>query len=92
MAEYIAAEVIEEHRLPTPLVWVEHYAEHEGEIGEYSLVRFSGWELEEVCLGGVWRYRVVSPQWAPLRHEGLHSFTIGASDQSAIATLAGGLS
>ena len=34
MAEYLVAEVIEEHALPTPLVWVEHYPEHEGEIGE----------------------------------------------------------
>jgi hypothetical protein len=37
MAEYLAAEVIEGYRLPTPLVWVEHYPEHEGEIGEYLL-------------------------------------------------------
>jgi hypothetical protein len=41
MAEYIAAEVIEEHVLRTPLIWVEHYPEHEGEVGEYSLVKFS---------------------------------------------------
>jgi hypothetical protein len=34
MAEYLAAEVIEEHSLPTPLTWIEHYPEHEGEIGE----------------------------------------------------------
>jgi hypothetical protein len=53
MAEYLAAEVIEEQSLHTPLVWVEHYPEHEGDIGEYSLVRFSSWELQEVCLGGV---------------------------------------
>jgi hypothetical protein len=69
MAEYLAAEVIEEHRLPTPLIWIEHYPEHEGEIGEYSLVRFSDWEPVEVCLGGVWRYRVGSPRWSPLRRE-----------------------
>jgi hypothetical protein len=61
MAEYLAAEVIEGYRLPTPLVWVEHYPEHEGEIREYSLVMFAIWEREEVCLGGVWRYRVGSP-------------------------------
>jgi hypothetical protein len=46
MAEYLAAEVIEKRDLPSPLVWVEHYPEHEGEIGEYSLVarrkRFGG--------------------------------------------------
>jgi hypothetical protein len=31
MAEYIAAEIIEEHELPTPLTWIEHYPEHQGE-------------------------------------------------------------
>jgi hypothetical protein len=66
MAEYLAAEIIEEHSLPTPLTWIEHYPEHEGEIGEYSLVTFFSWELTEVCLGGVWRYRVGSQRWSPL--------------------------
>jgi hypothetical protein len=69
MAEYLAAEVIREQSLPTPLVWIEHYPEHEGEIGEYSLVRFSDWRREEVCLGGEWRYRVGSPEWASLSVE-----------------------
>ena len=67
MAEYLAAEVIEEHGLPTPLVWIEHYPEHEGKIGEWSLVRFSSWEVEEVRLGTVWRRKVGSPRWWPLR-------------------------
>ena len=53
MAEYLAVEVIEGYRLPTPLVWVEYYPDHEGEIGEYSLVMFANWERVEVCLGGV---------------------------------------
>jgi hypothetical protein len=70
MAEYLAAEVIEEHSLPTPLTWIEHYPQHEGEIGEYSLVRFSSWELTEMCLGGVWRCRIGSPRWSSLRPEG----------------------
>jgi hypothetical protein len=70
MAEYLAAEVIEEHCLPTPLTRIEHYPEHEREIGEYSLVRFSSWELTEMCLGGVWRCRIGSPRWSPLRPEG----------------------
>ena len=69
MAEYLAAEVIEEHDLPTPLTWIEHYPEHEGEIGEYSLVRFSRWAPEEVYLGGVWRHRIGSPLWSPLPPE-----------------------
>ena len=70
MAEYLAAEIIEEHSLPTPLTWIEHYPEHKGEIGAYSLVRFSSWELTEMCLGGVWRCRIGSPRWSPLRPEG----------------------
>ena len=69
MAEYLAAEVIEEHGLPTPLIWVEHYLEHKEEIGEYSLVRFSGWDLEEVCVGGAWRYRIGTPAWSRLSHK-----------------------
>lgn len=66
MAEYLAAEVIEEHGLTTPLIWIEHYPEHRGEPREYSLVIFSSCEREEVCLGGIWRYRVGSPKWSPL--------------------------
>ncbi len=69
MAEYLAAEVVEQHDLPTPLVWVEHYPEHEGQIGEWSLVRFSSWEVEEVCLGGVRRHRVGPPRWSRLSPE-----------------------
>ena len=36
MAEYLAAEVIEEHGLATPLIWIEHYPEHKGKPSEYS--------------------------------------------------------
>ena len=80
MAEYLAAEVIEEHSLPTPLVWIEHYPEHEGEVGEWSLVRFSSWEREEVCLGGAWRYRIGSPRWSWLRSEELDALTGGGRE------------
>jgi hypothetical protein len=69
MAEYLAAEVLKGHGLPTPLARIEHYPEHEGEIGDYSLVRFSSWELEEVCLGGIWRLRIGVPSWSHLRPE-----------------------
>ena len=69
MAEYIAAEVIDQHDLHTHLIWAEHYPEHEGEIGEYSLVRFSDWKPEEVCLGGIWRLRIGVPSWSHLRPE-----------------------
>ncbi len=77
MAEYLAAEVIGEHGLPTPLVWIEHYPEHEGEPGEWSLVRFSSWEVEEMQLGGAWRYRVGPPRWSALRPEEVGSLLPG---------------
>ncbi len=69
MAEYLAAEVMKEHKLPTPLVWVEHYPEHEGDIGEYSLVKFSDWQPLEVCMGGMWRGRIGLPKWSPMGPE-----------------------
>jgi hypothetical protein len=47
MAEYLMAEGMEEHNLLTPLLWKEHYPEHEGKPGEYSLVTFSYWESKE---------------------------------------------
>src|SRR5829696_279131 len=71
MAEYLAAEVMEELGLPIPLGWIEHYPEHKGELGEYSLVSFSSWEREEVRLGGVWRCRVRSSRWLSLGPEQL---------------------
>jgi len=33
MAEYLAAEVMKKHGLPMPLTWIEHYPEHEREVG-----------------------------------------------------------
>jgi hypothetical protein len=69
MAEYLAAEVIEKHGLFKPLVWIDHYPEREGERGEYSLVIFSSWEIEEAYLGGVRRRRLGRPRWSPLRPE-----------------------
>jgi hypothetical protein len=71
MAEYLAAEVIEKRDLPSPLVWVEHYPEHEGEIGEYSLVMFSSWEVSEALMGGTSRVRIDTPIWSHLPKEKL---------------------
>jgi hypothetical protein len=88
MVEYLAAEVIEEHCLSTPLTWIEHYPQHEGEIGEYSLVRFSSWELTEVCLGGVWRLLIGVPSWSHLRSEEVEFFLRDrASEQSPPSTV-----
>ncbi len=82
MAEYLAAEIVQKHRLPTPLTWVEHYPEHEDEVGEYSLVIFSSWELEDVCLGGAWRHRVGSPKWSPLRPKEVEALTLGGEEDA----------
>jgi hypothetical protein len=88
MAEYLAAEVMEEHGLSWPLIWIEHYSEHEEEIGEYSLVGFSSWRREEVCLGGVWRYRVGSPRWRSLRAGEVQQM-VGHPHRSGRAVLSG---
>jgi hypothetical protein len=82
MAEYLAAEIIEEHKLPTSLMWIEHYPAHAGEIGEYSLVRFSSWDPQEVCLGGVWRYRVGTPSWSHLTPEAVDELLGGIRQAS----------
>jgi hypothetical protein len=82
MAEYLAAEVMQEHKLPTPLVWIEHYPEHKGKIGEYSLVRFSSWDPTEVCLGSVWRYRMGSPKWSHLPSDAVDDLLEGLQEAS----------
>ena len=47
--EVIAAEVIRSHRLPTPLVWIEHWPEEstDGGAETFELVVFSRYEVEE---------------------------------------------
>jgi hypothetical protein len=86
MAEYLAAEVIQEHKLPTPLVWIEHYPEHKGKIGEYSLVRFSSWEPTEECIGGVWRGKIGSPRWSPMDLEEVDTLLRGRTSVSKVET------
>jgi hypothetical protein len=48
-AEVIVAEVIRSHRLPTPLVWIEHWPEEstDGGAETFELVVFSRYEVEE---------------------------------------------
>jgi hypothetical protein len=48
-AEQLAAEVIRSHKLPTPLVWVEHWPEESTDGGEetFELVPFSSYKVEE---------------------------------------------
>jgi hypothetical protein len=45
-AEQLAAEVIRSHRLPTPLVWIEHWPKETTDVGEtFELVAFSSYEV-----------------------------------------------
>jgi hypothetical protein len=48
-AEQLAAEVIRSHRLPTPLVWIEHWPKESTNGGEetFELVVFSRYKVEE---------------------------------------------
>jgi len=77
MAEYLATEVADRHSLHAPLTWVEHYPEHEGEIGEWSLVSFSSWEVRDVRLGGVVRRRVGRPAWSYLTPAAVARMIVG---------------
>ena len=51
-AEQLAAEVIRSHRLPTPLVWIEHWPKESTDSGEetFELVVFSSYKVEERAL------------------------------------------
>jgi hypothetical protein len=47
-ADQLAAEVIRSHRLPTPLVWIEHWPQESTEGHEtFELVVFSSYKVEE---------------------------------------------
>ncbi len=69
-AERIAAEVIMGHRLPTPLVWIEHYEDGARGTPEdratFDLVLFSGCEVSEVPRAGEWRKEIEAPTWKAL--------------------------
>ena len=70
-AERIAGEVISFHRLPTPLVWIEHYeARARGtkeDPASFDLVTFSSYEVEELgSYMGEERKRIGEPSWQPL--------------------------
>jgi hypothetical protein len=48
-AEQLAAEVIRSHKLPTPLVWIEHWPKEatDGDEERFELVVFSSYEVVE---------------------------------------------
>ncbi len=68
-AEQIAAEVIRSHRLPTPLVWIEHYPPESTnrETETFDLVIFSGYEItERAPYLGEGRLTIGEPTWKRL--------------------------
>ena len=70
-AERIAGEVISFHRLPTPLVWIEHYQDGARGTKEdphtFDLVTFSSYEVEDLgSYMGEERKRIGEPSWLPL--------------------------
>jgi len=70
-AERIAGEVISFHRLPAPLVWIEHYQDGARGTKEdphtFDLVTFSSYEVEDLgSYMGEERKRIGEPSWKPL--------------------------
>jgi hypothetical protein len=68
-AEQLAAEVIRYHRLPTPIVWIEHYPTEatDGQAETFELVVFSSDEVKERApYLGETRRTVGEPTWKPL--------------------------
>ena len=69
--EFLVAVVISAHRLPTPLVWIEHY--EDGARGTpddpatFDLVTFDSYEVEDLgAYLGEKRQRIGEPSWSPL--------------------------
>jgi hypothetical protein len=66
-AERIAGEVISFHRLPTPLVWIEHRRNRAlgtpNDPHTFDLVTFSSYEVEDLGEEGK---RIGEPSWRPL--------------------------
>jgi hypothetical protein len=68
-AEHLAAEVIRSHRLPTPLVWIEHWPKEatDGEEETFELVVFSSYEVtERAPYLGETRAWIGEAEWKPL--------------------------
>ena len=66
----IAAEVIEAHRLPTPLIWIEHHPPEtiDGRVETFEMVLFDSYEIEELRAPylGDRAVEIGSPTWKPL--------------------------
>ena len=69
-AAEIAGEVIENFRLPTPVVWIEHYEDGArgpaADPATFDLVIFSHYEPREVLALDGWRKAIGEPSWKAL--------------------------
>ena len=71
-AEQLAAEVIRSHRLPTALVWIEHWPEEstDGGEGTFELGIFSSYEVAgRAPYLGKTRLTIGEPTWKALERE-----------------------
>ncbi len=66
----VAAEVIEAHRLPTPLVWIEHHPPEttDGHTETFEMVQFDSYKIRErrAPYMGDQVVEIGSPTWSPL--------------------------
>jgi hypothetical protein len=68
-AEQLATEVIRSHRLPTPLVWIEHWPKEamDDEEETFELIVFSSYKVEERApYLGEMRAWIGEATWKPL--------------------------
>lgn len=70
-AERIAGEVISAHKLPVPLVWIEHYEDGTRGTSEdphtFDLLVFESYEVEDLGhYAGEERKRIGAPSWKAL--------------------------
>ena len=84
-AERIAAEVMSFHRLPTPLVWIEHYEDGARGTPEdphtFDLVTFESYEaLDLGAYMGEKRQRVREPSWQPLDRATVEALIVAKLD------------
>jgi hypothetical protein len=75
-AEQLAAEMIRSHRLPTPLVWIEHWPKESTDGGEETLelVVFSSYKVtERAPYLGETRARIGDAIWKTLDRESVET-------------------
>lgn len=83
-AERIAGEVISAHRLPTPLVWIEHY--EDGARGTpddphtFDLTTFAHYEPRQVLGVDGWSKKIGPPSWKALDRTTVEALVGGRVD------------